>query len=93
MTKKIRNINNHKDYENSDIKNIMEDTEVIKNVGIESVPKVKNDQVSRGNETSKEILYGDMENDDINSKKLDSDQKVMSSKIREYAKGFTIPDD
>lgn len=93
MTKKTRNIKHQKDYENSDIKDIMEDTEAVKNKALESVPKVKNGEVSRGNETSEEILYGDMEKDNINSKKLDSNQKVISSKIRKYAKGFIIPDD
>jgi hypothetical protein len=93
MTKKTRSIKNQKDYENSDIKDIMEDTEAVKNKALESVPKVKNDEVSRGNETSEEILYGDRENDNINSKKLDSNEKVISSKIRKYAKGFIIPDD
>lgn len=52
-------MNNQKDYENSDVKDIMEDTVTTKNKGLESVPNVKKEQVSRGNETSEEILYGD----------------------------------
>jgi hypothetical protein len=59
MSKKTKKINDSNDYEKSSFKGIMEDMEHTKNVGLESVPKIRKDQVPRADETSKEILYGD----------------------------------
>ena len=41
----------------------MEDT---KDKALESLPKLKKEQVPSGEETSKEILYGNSDNDDKN---------------------------
>jgi hypothetical protein len=59
MSKKTKKINDSNDYEKSSFKGIMEDMEDTKNVGLESVPKIRKDQVTSADETSKEILYGD----------------------------------
>jgi hypothetical protein len=59
MSKKTKKINDSDDYEKSSFKGIMEDMEDTKNVGLESVPKIRKDQVPSSDETSKEILYGD----------------------------------
>jgi hypothetical protein len=58
MTKKTNKINNPNDYEKSSFKDIMEDMEDTKNEALESLPKVKKEQIPSDNETSKEILYG-----------------------------------
>jgi hypothetical protein len=58
MTKKTNKINNPNDYKKSSFKNIMEDMEDTKNEALESLPKVKKEQIPSDNETSKEILYG-----------------------------------
>jgi hypothetical protein len=59
MSKKTKKINDSDDYEKSSFKGIMEDMEDTKNVGLESLPKIRKDQVPSSDETSKEILYGD----------------------------------
>jgi hypothetical protein len=58
MTKKTNKINNPNDYKKSSFKNKMEDMEDTKNEALESLPKVKKEQIPSDNETSKEILYG-----------------------------------
>jgi hypothetical protein len=58
MTKKTNKINNPNDYKKSSFKDIMEDMEDTKNEALESLPKVKKEQIPSDNETSKEILYG-----------------------------------
>ena len=55
MSKKTKKINDSNDYEKSSFKGIMEDMEDTKNVGLESVPKIRKDQVPSADETSKEI--------------------------------------
>jgi hypothetical protein len=59
MSKKTNKINNPNDYKKSSFKDIMEDMEDTKNEALESLPKVKKEQIPSDNETSKEILYGD----------------------------------
>jgi hypothetical protein len=59
MIKKTNKINNPNDYKKSSFKDIMEDMEDTKNEALESLPKVKKEQIPSDNETSKEILYGD----------------------------------
>ena len=59
MSKKIKNINNSNDYEKSSFKGIIEDMEDTKDVGLESLPKIRKEQVPSAGETSKERLYGD----------------------------------
>jgi hypothetical protein len=62
MSKKTKRIQNKDDYEKSSFKDIMEDVEDTKNKALESVPKVRKKQVPSDEETSKEILYGDDDN-------------------------------
>jgi deoxycytidylate deaminase len=68
MSKKIKKISNSNDYEKSSFKDIIEDMEDTKNVGLESLPKIRKEQVPSADETSKEILYGDGDKDDDNNK-------------------------
>jgi hypothetical protein len=58
MSKKTNKINNPNDHKKSSFKDIMEDIEDTKNEALESLPKVKKEQIPSDNETSKEILYG-----------------------------------
>ena len=68
MSKKIKKISNSNDYEKSSFKDIIEDMEDTKNVGLKSLPKIRKEQVPSADETSKEILYGDGDKDDDNNK-------------------------
>jgi len=64
MSKKAtKRIQNKDDYEKSSFKDIIEDMEDTKDKGLESLPKIRKEQVPTGDETSKEILYGDRDND------------------------------
>jgi hypothetical protein len=65
MSKKTKRIQNKDDYEKSSFKDIIEDVEDSKNKVLESVPKIRREQVPSDEETSSEILYGD--NDHNNS--------------------------
>jgi deoxycytidylate deaminase len=67
MSKKIKKISNSNDYEKSSFKDIIEDMEDTKNVGLKSVPKIRKEQVPSADETSKEILYGDSDRDEDNN--------------------------
>jgi deoxycytidylate deaminase len=69
MSKKIKKISNSNDYEKSSFKDIIEDMEDTKNVGLESLPKIRKEQVPSADETSKEILYGDGDKDDEDNNK------------------------
>ncbi|MBV9175738.1 MAG: hypothetical protein JO327_09830 [Nitrososphaeraceae archaeon] len=68
MNNKIKKINNSNDYEKSSFKDIIQDMEDTKNVGLKSVPKIRREQVPSADETSKEILYGDGDSDEDNNK-------------------------
>jgi hypothetical protein len=59
MSKKTKRIQNKDDYEKSSFEDIMEDVEDTKNKVLESVPKIRKEQVPSDEETSNEILYGD----------------------------------
>ena len=48
----------------SSFKDIMEDMEDTNNKGLESVPKIRKEQVPSKEETSSEILYGNDNGDD-----------------------------
>jgi deoxycytidylate deaminase len=48
MSKKIKKISNSNDYEKSSFKDIIEDMEDTKNVGLESLPKIRKEQVPSG---------------------------------------------
>ena len=65
MSKKTKRIQNKNDYEKSSFKDIMEDMEETKDKGLESLPKMRKEQVPSKDETTREILYG---NDDDNKK-------------------------
>ena len=65
MRKKTKRIQNKNDYEKSSFKDIIEDMEDTKHKGLESVPKIRKEQVPSKDETTVEILYG---NDDDNNK-------------------------
>ena len=67
MSKKTtKRIQNKDDYEKSSFKDVIEDMEDTKDKALESLPKLKKEQVPSGEETSKEILYGNSDNDDKN---------------------------
>jgi hypothetical protein len=64
MSKKAtKRIENKDDYEASSFKDVIEDMEDTKDKALESLPKIRKEQVPSGEETSKEILYGDDDND------------------------------
>jgi hypothetical protein len=58
-----KRIQNKDDYEKSSFKDVIEDMEETKDKALESLPKIRKEQVPTGEETSKEILYGDSDND------------------------------
>lgn len=62
MNKRTKKIQNQDDYEKSSFKEIMEDIQDAKDKVLESLPKVKRKQIPEGQETTKEILYGDKDN-------------------------------
>jgi hypothetical protein len=64
MSKKTKRIQNKDDYKKSSFNGIMEDMKDAKIKALESVPKIRKEQVPSDDETSKQILYGD--NDDDN---------------------------
>ena len=61
MSKKTKKIQNKDDFEKSGFKDIIEDMEHTKDKALESVPKIRKEQVPSGEEI-KDILYGDGEN-------------------------------
>jgi hypothetical protein len=65
MSKKTKRIQNKDDYEKSSFKDIIEDMENTKDTRLESVPKISKEQVPSKDETTREILHGD---DDDNNK-------------------------
>ena len=69
MSKKVRKIDDHEDYEKSGFKDIMDDVENTKNRVLESVPQIPDKQVPPKDETSKELLYGSNDNDNKKDKK------------------------
>lgn len=62
MSKKTKKIQNKDDFEKSGFKDVIEDMEHTKDKALESVPKIRKEQVPSGEEISKDILYGDGEN-------------------------------
>jgi hypothetical protein len=61
MSKNTKRIQNKDDYEKSSFKDIIEDMEDTKDTGLESVPKIRKEQVPSKDETTREILYGNDE--------------------------------
>jgi hypothetical protein len=69
MSKKTKRIQNKDDYKKSSFNDIMENMEDAKNRALESVPKIRKEQVPSDDETSTQILYGDNDNDDDDNNK------------------------
>jgi hypothetical protein len=60
MSKKTtKRIENKDDYEKSSFKDVMEDMKDNRDKALETLPKIRKEQVPSGEETSKEILYSD----------------------------------
>jgi hypothetical protein len=62
--KTTKRIENKDDYEKSSFKDVIEDMEDTRDKGLESLPKIKKQQVPTGEEVSQEILYGDDSDND-----------------------------
>ena len=62
MSKKTKRIQNKDDYEKSSFKDIIKDMEDTKDKALESLPKIRKEQVPNKDETTREILYGDDDN-------------------------------
>ena len=58
MSKNTRKIDDQKDYKESGIKETMEDLEKTTKVGLDSAPELNKEQLTHGDDTSKELLYG-----------------------------------
>ena len=56
MSKKTKRIKDKDDYEESSFKDVIEDMEDTKDKALESLPKIRKEQVPSGEETSNEIL-------------------------------------
>ena len=57
--KTTKRIENKDDYEKSSFKDVIEDMEDTRDKGLESLPKIKKEQVTTGERVSQQILYGD----------------------------------
>ena len=64
MSKKTKRIKDKDDYEESSFKDVIEDMEDTKDKALESLPKIRKEQVPSGEETSNEILYVDNNDND-----------------------------
>ena len=64
MSKKTKRIKDKDNYEESSFKSILNDMEGNKKKALELIPKIRKEQVPRGEETSNEILYGDDKRED-----------------------------
>ena len=60
--RKIRKIDDQEDYAKSGFKSMMKDVEKTKNKALESVPQIPKEQVPSGEENTKELLEGSIEN-------------------------------
>jgi hypothetical protein len=58
MSKNTRKIDDPKDYKESGIKETMEDLEKTTKAGLDSAPELSKEQLTHGDDTSKELLYG-----------------------------------
>ena len=57
MSKKTKRIQNKNDYEKSSFKDIIEDMEETKDKGLESLPKMRKEQVPSKDETTREMFW------------------------------------
>jgi predicted RND superfamily exporter protein len=71
MSKKTtKRIQNKDDYEKSSFRDIIEDMEDTKDKALESIPKIKKEQVPSKEETTKQILYATTMMRTINKKRV-----------------------
>jgi hypothetical protein len=75
MTKNTRKIDDPKDYKESGIKETMEDLEKTTKAGLDSAPELSKEQLTHGDDTSKELLYGGG-NDNKNKKIRDNNSST-----------------
>jgi hypothetical protein len=68
INKKTRKIDDPKAYKESGIKDAMEDLENTAEAALHSAPELDKEQVTHGDDTSKELLYG-VSNDNNNKNK------------------------
>lgn len=76
MSKNTRKIDDPKDYKESGIKDTMEDLEKTIKVGLDSAPELSKEQLTHGDDTSKELLYGGGGNDNKNKKIRDNNSST-----------------
>jgi hypothetical protein len=79
MSKNTRKIDDPKDYKESGIKDTMEDLEKTIKVGLDSAPELSKEQLTHGDDTSKELLYGSG-NDNKNKKIHDNNNSTEDNK-------------
>ncbi|HYZ95266.1 MAG TPA: hypothetical protein VE524_01485 [Nitrososphaeraceae archaeon] len=79
MSKNTRKIDDPKDYKESGIKDTMEDLEKTIKVGLDSAPELSKEQLTHGDDTSKELLYGGG-NDNKNKKIHDNNSSTEDNK-------------
>ncbi len=79
MSKNTRKIDDPKDYKESGIKDTMEDLEKTIKVGLDSAPELNKEQLTHGDDTSKELLYGSG-NDNKNKKIHDNNSSTEDNK-------------
>ena len=79
MSKNTRKIDDPKDYKESGIKDTMEDLEKTTKVGLDSAPELSKEQLTHGDDTSKELLYG-IGNDNKNKKIHDNNSSTEDNK-------------
>lgn len=80
MSKNTRKIDDPKDYKESGIKETMEDLEKTTKVGLDSAPELNKEQLTHGDDTSKELLYGGGGNDNKNKKIRDNNSSTEDNK-------------
>ena len=76
MTKNTRKIDDPKDYKESGIKETMEDLEKTTKAGLDSAPELSKEQLTHGDDTSKELLYGGGNDDNKNKKIRDNNSST-----------------
>ncbi|HYX55821.1 MAG TPA: hypothetical protein VE818_06660 [Nitrososphaeraceae archaeon] len=69
INKKTRKIDDPNDYKESGIKDTMEDLQNTTKAALDSAPELSKEQVTHGNDTSKELLYGGSNDNNKNKKR------------------------
>ena len=70
INKKTRKIDDPKAYKESGIKDAMEDLENTAEAALHSAPELDKEQVTHGDDTSKELLYGVSNDNNNNNNKI-----------------------